>query len=158
MEEEIRRLSAKERLDSDDASSLLQLLQDQATSVISLRSLGSSPVASTRQTVSGRAREQQPGAIASHSTERSGRKSVGRERVSITQAAEEVPRSRRKHWGANHSEPRRGRPGSPTELQRVSEESERVAVLNVNSLEDFPPMEKAMLETSRYAACVTCSK
>lgn len=154
MEEEIRRLSAKERLDGDDASSLLQLLQDQATPVLSSRNLGSSPVASTRQSIPRRKREQQR-AKPLHPVERGGRKSGGRERLSINQAAEEASRSRRKHRGANHSESRRGRPVSPSELQSVSEESESVAVLDVNSLEDFPPMEKAVLESSRYAACAT---
>lgn len=151
LEEKLITLSSKESLDGDDAFSILKLLQDHTTPILSLRSVGSSPAAS-----SGRHHTSKP-------TKTSGLLATGRKSAGVERSRDGM------ESGSREGERRRSGEGKSTpELQNSSlgvpsrrtlfgpgvesrseprSSSDGVlgakTALNFNSLEEFPPMQSA---------------
>lgn len=166
LEEKLQDLSTKQRLDGDDAFTLLQLLQDHTAPILSLRSVGSSPA--SRQPTS-RLAKTNGLALERRSTcvERSGdglkggnRRVVGQRggkgmntpelgRVGGEQGGRNSSlgvSSKRTLFGPSlesHSEPRLG---------SAAAVCARSSSLNFNSLEEFPPMQPAATITTRYSS------
>ena len=125
VEEQIRQLAAKHSLDGGDAFALLQLLQEQTTPILSLRSAGSSNATSS---------DHLPAVITDEGNRVSrieGRRGKGR------------PESGR---GRNVC-----RGVSPKKTLFTGDESDGGAAraLDVNSLEEFPPMQPPATITTR---------
>ena len=121
VEEQLRKLSAKRSLDGGDAFALIQLLQEQTTPILSLRSAGSSNAPSSDRRPAANAVDEDRGRI-------EGRR------------AREPPETGKGGAASRGVSPKRalfgGRSGSAT-------------VLDVNSLEEFPPMQPSVNTTCR---------
>ena len=121
VEEQLRKLSAKRSLDGGDAFALIQLLQEQTTPILSLRSAGSSNAPSSDRRPAANAVDEDRGRI-------EGRR------------AREPPETGKGGAASRGVSPKRalfgGRSGSAT-------------VLDVNSLEEFPPMQHHVNTTCR---------
>ena len=122
VEEQLLRLSAKNTLDGGDALALMQLLQEQTTPILSLRSSGSSIATSSERHRAGNPSGYDKGA-----------------KMERRRAREPVGRGRNPSRGAS---PKRalfgGQSASPS-----------APPLDVNSLEEFPPMEPRANTTNR---------
>ncbi|CAI8010262.1 Codanin-1, partial [Geodia barretti] len=121
VEEQLRKLSAKRSLDGGDAFALIQLLQEQTTPILLLRSAGSSNAPSSDRRPAANAVDEDRGRI-------EGRR------------AREPPETGKGGAASRGVSPKRalfgGRSGSAT-------------VLDVNSLEEFPPMQPSVNTTCR---------
>ena len=171
LEEDVQKLAAKQRLDGDDAFTLLQFLQDHTTPILSLRSVGSSPVASTRHPASRLAGKNNGASesisacmegrgemdkVAARDTAGRGRGEGANGRVpesGVERATPEgagplaVPSSKRTLFGGSplefHPHTQRRSPSAATGASALP--------LDVNNLEEFPPMQAAATVPVRHA-------
>ena len=163
LQERLQSLSAKQVLDGDDAFTLLQLLQDHTTPILSLRTVTSSPAApSGRQPTSSSGKTKTSRlAIERRSTRVGtsgdgskgvGKKSIqGREGGGIkTPEFGEEGDCRSNSLGVSSKRSLFGAPLEPLAGQTLTA-AHSAAVLNFNSLEEFPPMQSAATITARCA-------
>lgn len=163
LEEKLVALSSKESLDGDDAFDILKLLQDHTTPILSLRGVGSSPAATSgrhhgsklmktcglatgRKSTGVESNRDEKGSV---NREGEGRRSgEGKSTAELENGSLSVP-SRRTLFGPrveSHCEPRSSSDGVLGAK----------AVLNFNSLEEFPTMQSAAAIQTRYI--VACQK
>ena len=149
LEETLQKLSAKQSLDGDDAVTLLQLLQDYTAPIFSMRSVGSSPATSCGRHPTSRPTKKKTGGRGSSYVEN---------RVSIGGGVE------RRACGKVLNAPELNTPHALSP-KRASFETSAVepsisagdgaayykpSAPDVNSLQDFPPMQQAAAISTRY--------
>ena len=141
--EDLKRLAEKRKLSSSDASSLLRLLQEQATAILSLRGAGSLPVTSLGQPALEVSRWQRGGMAASD-------RGRGRERRGGSWEAREVHRARQRQANEQDLTPSEFKKTvfSP-DLHRAVGAGARSPNIRIDSLEEFPPVQNSLKESSR---------
>ena len=142
--EDLKRLAEKRKLTASDASSLLRLLQEQATAILSLMSTGSPPATSLGQPALEVNRwQRRSGGAASEG----GR---GRERRRGCWEAREVHRARQRQTNEPDRTPSEcKRTIFSPELHHALGASARAPNIRINSLEEFPPVQNSLKELSR---------
>ena len=168
LQERLQSLSAKQALEGDDAFTLLQLLQDHTTSILSLRTVTSSPApSSSRQPTSSSGKTKTSRLAIERRSTRVGTsgdvsKGVGNRSVQKrggggvkTPEFGEEEGCRSNSVGVSSKRSLFGAPLKPLAGQTLTA-ADSAAVLNFNSLEEFPPMQSAATITARYTHDVQC--
>lgn len=148
--EKLQKLSSKQSLDGSDAFAVLQLLQDHTTPILSRRYVGSSPAVSSKPSAKTSSHEGRPRYVGSFEDSERRRDAEGITARGLERKLDECDTSRRVPLKRALFDDRVSPGGRAIGTAVGSTVNGTRSIPNVDSLQDFPPMQPATTTATRY--------